>query len=125
MPTDFEAKFGMTIQERARLVMEDECKRNPEPLWWYLSYAHETKGFMGGTIVQAHGFVGACDYARRHGITPAPDVETQGVPIPPREVPEEKYRNRLLTRDELESFWGAMKSFRGYDEEREKKDNAG
>jgi hypothetical protein len=113
MASDFEA----SIHERARMLMEEEKRDHPELTWWYLSYAHKAKGFMGGAIIEAHGFVGACHNARLIFITPAPDVETQGVPIPPREVPEPQYRNRLLTRDELESFWGAMKSIREYEEE--------
>jgi hypothetical protein len=104
-PNYFEDKFGMTIHQRARELMEKERREHPEKTWWYLSYAHETKGFMGGAIVEGYGFVWACNNARIMGITPGPDVETRGIQIPPDEVPKEMYRNRLLTKDELNSFW--------------------
>lgn len=115
-PDFFEKKFGMSIHERAAKLMAEEIEQNPEPGWWYLSYAGP-EGWRGGTIVQAHGFVGACDYARRHGITPGPDTETQGHPVPPEQEPPEPFRNRLLTRPELQSFWGPMMSVREYEEE--------
>jgi hypothetical protein len=118
-PGFFEKKFGMTIHERARLLMEQEKQEHPKKQWWYLSYAGPD-GWKGGAIVEAHGFIGACDYAREHFIKPWPDVETRGMPIPPREIPPEEFRNRLLTRAQLESFWGAMKTFREYEEEQKK-----
>ena len=116
-PGFFEKKFGMTLHQRARLLMEQEREEHPEQRWWYLSFAHETKGFMGGTVVEGHGFVWACNNARIMGITPGPDVQTQGMPIPPEQVPEEQHRNRLMTRAELEAVWGPMKSARELEEE--------
>lgn len=109
-PDYFQKKFGMSIHERAAKLMAEEIKQNPVPGWWYLSYAHESEGFKGGAIVSAHGFVGACDYARQHGITPGPDVQTQGHEIPSGLEPHEHHRNRLLTQEELEGFWGPMKT---------------
>ncbi len=127
MPTDHPQKIGvyfdadtqrlMTIQERSAQLMEEEERNHPEKTWWYLSYAGPGS-WRGGAIIEAHGFIGACDYARTHYIQPWPDVETQGIPIPPHEVPPEEYRNRLLTRAEIESFWGAMKTFREYEEDK-------
>ena len=116
-PGFFEKKFGMSIHERAAKLMAEEIEQNPEPGWWYLSYASYPEGFRGGTIVLAHGFVGACDYARKHGITPVPDVQTQGHAVPPEREPPEQFRNRLLTKAELESFWGPMMSVKEYEEE--------
>jgi hypothetical protein len=105
MAVDFQAKFGMTIHQRARELMEEERKANPVEAWWYLSYAHKTEGFKGGVIIQGYGFVWACHNARLLYITPR-DVETRGMgPIPTEEMPGPEYRNRLLTKDELSSFW--------------------
>lgn len=105
---EFKAKFGMTIHEKAEIMMAKEREECPTPRWWYLSYAHKEQGFRGGAIILAHGFIGACDYARRNRITPGPDVETRGTWIPYGMEPGETFCNRLLTREELESFWGAM-----------------
>ena len=51
-PGYFEDKFGMTIHERAHELMQKEREEHPEQRWWYLSYAHETERFKGGTIVE-------------------------------------------------------------------------
>lgn len=113
---EFQAKFGMSIHERAQQLMIQEIVENPVPIWWYLSFARP-HGFAGGCIVLGHGFVGATFTARFLGIHPQGDVETMGVPVPLDKIPPESYRQRLLTKAELSEFWGDMKSLSEIEEE--------
>lgn len=89
----------LEIEKRLRELLAEE---SGQPLqWWYLSYADEE--FRGGIIVEAPGFASAVMTARLLGISPGGSV--RGLPIPPDEIPLESYRNRLLTKAELEEFW--------------------
>lgn len=38
----------------------------------------------------------------------SPGGEVQGISIPPDQLPAERYRNRLLTLEELNECWGTM-----------------
>lgn len=89
---EFDARLKQLLAEEAS-----------QPLgWWYLSYADEEK-FRGGVIIAAHGFTGAAYMANILKFSPGGQVT--GLPIPPEELPAQKYRNRLLTLAELNECW--------------------
>lgn len=73
--------------------------------WWYLSYATQTT-FLGGVILEAHGPMDAFTQSSLLGLNPGgaalgfPFPEGDVVPLPP-----ERFRNRLLTRAEVQEMW--------------------
>ena len=103
------------MERFVRLVAKEraECI---QPVWWYLSFAGGDEGWRGGVIVLAHGFATALLEANRLKINPHGEVS--GHPIPGDKAPALKFRNRLLTKAELEELWGPMVRFRfGEDDE--------
>jgi hypothetical protein len=115
---EFNPNIGLLIDMTACKFMEEERLANPEPSWWYLSYASKEDGaWQGGAVVLGYGFTWAVHEAHLRKITPSGHVEVAGHRIPPEKVPEEKYRNRLLTKAELESFFGRMMTINEYAEE--------
>jgi hypothetical protein len=56
--------------------------------------------FLGVCIVQGGGIAEATQTAWDLGINPGGEIQAH--PIPEEHVPDEKYRLRLLSRDELE-----------------------
>ena len=93
--------------------------RNNETNWWWLSFCDperpEGKQFLGVAIVTAEveDVFDALTYAgereiglairRTHDLGINPGGEVSGILIPPEHVPDERYRDRLLDRAELES----------------------
>lgn len=69
--------------------------------WWYLSFA-EGK-FLGGCIVKATGLLDAVDMAHLLKINPGGEVF--GFEIPKGKIPDLIYMNRLLTKEEISTFW--------------------
>jgi hypothetical protein len=93
--------------ERMAQMVNDEIRTKPAR-WMYLSYAGEL-GFNGGIIIEAHGMASAVARARALNISPGGQV--LGFDIPEATVlPPPEFRNRLLTKAELESFWDDMKT---------------
>lgn len=88
------------FQQRLNTLLAQEGK-NPLS-WWYLSYAGETE-FLGGLIIQAHGPTEATYLSRHRGISPGGEVLI--LQVPDDQLPPDEYRNRLLTRQELNTFW--------------------
>lgn len=87
------------FRERINKLLADE---RSEPMrWWYLSYASD-EGFRGGVYIEAHGPVEAAYLARHRNLSPGGQV--QMILVPPEHVPEDRYRNRLLTREEIETM---------------------
>jgi hypothetical protein len=86
----------LAAQERSEFIT---------PFWFYLSFASPGH-WNGGVIVLAHGFVTAILEAIRLHINPGGEIT--GHPVPSHHVPPLKYRNRLLTKEELEECWGPM-----------------
>lgn len=68
--------------------------------WWYLSFADEK--FNGGCIVEASGMIDAVKEAHRLKINPGGQVA--GHPIPRNAVYDSKYRNRLLSKEDLQEM---------------------
>lgn len=90
------------ILKRDAEVREQESP-NPE-VWFYLSFAEAKppygRGFLGGFITKARGFASAIHKATILGYNPGGEVA--GGPWPnPDFVPDPKYVDRLLTREEV------------------------
>lgn len=68
--------------------------------WFYLSFADAT--FLGACIVQANDFLMAVRVAHMLGINPGGEV--RGHEIPEGAVYDPKYRNRLLSRIDLQEM---------------------
>lgn len=69
--------------------------------WWYLSFADDTVGFIGGILVEAQGPVTARLRVGSLGLAPGGEMLAFEHPsdLP---LPEPVFRNRLLTVKELE-----------------------
>lgn len=71
--------------------------------WVYISFADDG-GFRGGVIIQSPDHPGlACTEAHRRKINPGGQAMVLG--IPDGKVPEEKWRNRLLTKAQVMEMW--------------------
>jgi hypothetical protein len=68
--------------------------------WFYLSFAEET--FKGACIVKAATFLEAVREAHRLKINPGGQV--RGHQIPEDAVYDPKYRNRLLSKEDLQEM---------------------
>lgn len=69
---------------------------------FYISFANRSKGFLGGTVVQAQDAAGALEEATRRNINPG--GEAQIVEVPPQNINNPTVvalRNRLASKDEL------------------------
>jgi hypothetical protein len=73
--------------------------------WWFLSFADDAAhgGFHGGCFVEAFGVATALDEANRLGLNPGGEV--LHAPMPPDgNALCERYRDRLLSRAELDAI---------------------
>lgn len=89
-------------------VAEVEAAEPRQPGVWYFSFANET-GFLGGAFVYADSFSTALALLSVKKANPGGEVEG----MPPNEkmdqVPE-RWRNRLLSKEELEQLTKEMKA---------------
>jgi hypothetical protein len=82
-------------------------KGNEKP-WVFCSYADEIK-FRGGIFIQADGAIDAALAVYRLGISPGGQMIACS--YPEDKLPDEQYRNRILSKADLESLWpGEIKS---------------
>lgn len=99
-----------TDEERAALTLEQEeleqesmkevllADMNREPQWLWLSFRDvETNTNLGVAIVEGGGVTEAALNARLRGCNPGGEV----LAYPLSDPPNEKYRNRLLSTEEL------------------------
>jgi hypothetical protein len=87
------------LQQALRLLEEEHAQ--PER-WWYLSF-NDHSGFLGGLFIKAHGIVDGVMKARRQRLNP--DGEVTALPCPDEsKLPPEEFRNRLLTKADLEEM---------------------
>ena len=100
---DFAAEVKATFQDRT-----------VEKFWWYIAFETEKnvvkKGgpivFMGAAIVEAPTFFDAVSEAYRKRIAPEnSSTRSQPVQIPDDRLPLADYRNRLLTKEEVQQIW--------------------
>jgi hypothetical protein len=94
---------------RKKAVAEGLSKPQPPLQWFFVSIVQQEGGaFVGGSFVQASGWMKACDAAMER------DVWSQGkhdlifneaVPVPDDQLPASEYRNHLLTLAEVCEVW--------------------
>jgi hypothetical protein len=99
------------FRERVAEVMREELKQ-PER-WHYVSFADDK--FLGAVIIQAHGTADATMKCGLLGINPGGSVMC--IAMPPGTVPGDKWRNRLLSKAEVQTIWPDAKSLRELEEE--------
>jgi len=76
-----------------------------QPIRWFYCSFFDTEKFRGGVFVQARGLLDCT--IRTKELNANPGGELLAIPIPAEEehnMPPESFRNRLLTKEELESF---------------------
>ena len=99
-------------KQRIAGVLKEELQQ-PE-IWLYLSFADDV-GFRGGVVIKAHGLTDAvikCNWLQIN-----PHGEIQGIELPESHIPPERYRNRLLTKEEIKEMWPDAKSIKEMEEE--------
>lgn len=99
-------------KERAAKLLHAELKG--KEVWTYCSFAGESS-FNGGAIIKACGVIDAAMKTKQMGINPGGELMT--FPLPDSALPEEKYRNRLLTKKDILEFWADAKSLGEIEEE--------
>lgn len=97
----------------AKLAAEEA--NEPKRLF-YMSFADSDgdEGFLGGIIMETHGITLAMIETHALGINPGGEMASWELPEDMQPGPE--YRNRLLTRDEIESALGPCASIRELEE---------
>ena len=70
---------------------------------WYLSFAGED-GWRGAVMVLARGFTSAVQVANRLGINPGGEIAGEHLPMEFFTKVPDKYKDRLLNRDDLDQF---------------------
>ena len=89
-------------------------KSQPPLKWWFVTYVKKDSGaFFGACVLEGKSRFGAANEAFRTKVSP----ESNGaatfddvVEVPDDKLPAEGYRNRLLTLDEVRSFWPWVKA---------------
>ena len=83
----------------------------PEPLfWYYISFANEASGaFLGAVVVEGPNDVKAALH-EAFPLMPKGGKLTTRIEIPKDKLPAEQFRNRLLTRAEVETLWPGVKA---------------
>ncbi len=95
------------LKRRAELL---ERESHGPLRWWWLSFADDDKGgFLGAAIVQARGFTSAVQQAHLLHINPGGQVAGWEI-APESDALTERFRNRLLTREEAESIGQGAKT---------------
>jgi hypothetical protein len=98
------------FKKRAAEVVRQEM--NEPERWHYVSFAGESS-FRGAVIIEAHGITDAL--LKINGLKLNPHGEVLCIPLD--EVPEEKWRNRLLTKEDVLTMWPDAKSVGELEEE--------
>lgn len=80
-----------------------------KPQWYFLSCAKPK--FNAGIIVQGTSTLDAVMNAAGLNQPPPEGTEVMGWRLPAFALPEEKYRNRLLTLEELKTIWPGTMTF--------------
>lgn len=81
----------------------EEERSNP-PCWWYISFCGEH--FLGAVIVFAPGIGTVCLRCSELGINPG--GEALGMEIPDGGLPSVEWRERLLSKEEVERCIGPV-----------------
>jgi hypothetical protein len=85
------------FRERLKFLVAEEAKQPEE--WLYLSFVSDHK-FLGAIVMKGHGFVSVVQRCHALGINPGGEVAC--LELKEANLPPEQYRNRLLSKKELE-----------------------
>lgn len=99
------------LRERAAELLRLE--REQEEQWHYVSFAD--KVFHGVVIIKAHGITDAVRLC--HALNINPGGQVMCVPMPDEiiaQVPE-KYRTRLLSKEDVQQIWPDAKTIREHE----------
>lgn len=81
-------------------------------LWHYCSFADEV--FLGAVIIEGHGAIDIATKTGALGINPGGQMIC--APIPLEYLPDERYRNRLLSKADVLEFWPDSKSVKEWEQ---------
>ena len=97
----------MGFEQEVRTKGFDE----PPPLFWfYVSFVGEDDGgFMGAALVEAPGWNKSFSVAGKRMLMPAGAKFGHYVEIPKDKLPAAEYRNRILSRGEIEALWPGVR----------------
>ena len=90
------------IERATQLILEE--RRAGIQHWFYISYADDQRGFLGGIYTQAYGFVEAVTRIGVFGLSPG--GEAHGVECAEEDLPPNEWRERLLSKEQLEAATG-------------------
>jgi hypothetical protein len=97
------------FRNRVAQLLAEELD-SPEQ-WHYVSFAD--KVFKGAVVIRVHGITDAL--LKINALRQNPGGEVLCVPIPRDKVPEAKFCNRLLTKEEVSEAMGESKSLRKWE----------
>ena len=81
--------------------------------WYYISFARPA-GFAGGIVVEGQTALAAIEKALELG---APtDAEAMALELPIANLPSERWRNRVLTKEMIDLVWGGGVSLKDAEE---------
>jgi hypothetical protein len=95
-----------TLKARMQQKLAEEM--NEPEKWLYLSFADEK--FNGGVVIKAHGMMDAVTKTHALGINPGGQVIS--IEVPDEHLPDEKFRNRLLSKEDVLEMWPDSKHLR-------------
>jgi hypothetical protein len=84
----------------------------PQKKWFYVSLVFKDSGkFQGAVIVESENPIQAIGaaYTACFAELMEPFLARTSLEIPDEKLPGEEYRNRLLTREEVEEIWPGVK----------------
>ncbi len=84
--------------------VDSEMRNTAMSGWYFLNFGSKEDGHLGDAIVQAHDLVSASREAWRLGCNPGGNM--WGEPLENWQLPEMKYRERLLTKAETFAAFG-------------------
>lgn len=70
--------------------------------WWYLSFLHPERGWLGATVVRGDDIEKAAMEAWRHEANPGGEV--LGLPLEEWQIPPEEFRGVLLSEADVASL---------------------
>jgi hypothetical protein len=90
---------------RRAQILTDELR---QPLrWFYLSFA-DADQFFGGALIEAHGPMHAMEQSHKLRIYPGGDCQTAVGEVAPNAVLPDGAKNRFLTREEIDTYFGPL-----------------
>jgi hypothetical protein len=105
---DLVNQMGQSFENRIRTSGFDVPV--PAKKWFYISFINKPEGkFQGAALVEAEHWGKAIDAVFELKLKPKDAKCELTIEIPGDKVPPEEYRNRLLSREEIEAIWPQVK----------------